>query len=59
MKDNINKKERKVKFPKNFFNTSRPNVSLEETLKDITPIKWQHDNKKEVIVHLTHKKKSN
>lgn len=27
-------------FPENFFSTPRPTVSLEKTLKDVTPIEW-------------------
>ncbi len=34
------KEKERPTFPENFFSTPRPTVSLEETLKDVTPIEW-------------------
>lgn len=35
----MNNKERS-KFPKGFFTQSRPTLSMNEALKDVTPYKW-------------------
>ncbi len=44
------KKKKIKKLPKNFFQISRPNVSMKETLNDVTPIEWEQKSK-EIIVH--------
>lgn len=50
-KENI----KNIKFPKNFFNIKRPNISNEKRMEDISPIEWKKGNK-EIIIHSTKEK---
>ncbi len=34
------KKKKKPSFPKGFFEKPRPEITMEEALKDVIPIKW-------------------
>jgi len=36
----MKEKEKKIKFPKDFFAKKRPEVNLKDALKDVIPVEW-------------------
>lgn len=44
------KKMKKIEFPKDFFNISRPTINNKKTFKNIIPIKWEQKSK-EILVN--------
>lgn len=50
------KKKERPKFPKGFFEKSRPTISTEEALKDVIPVEWSKNilkGKKKALVQAT------
>lgn len=60
MKENNNQKP---KFPDGFWNIPRPEISLEEALKDVSKINWEETskkrNEKQIIIRSPHEIKPN
>jgi len=51
-------KKNKITFPNDFFSKSRPNISNEEALEDVNPIKWTKEvlsGKKKIVLTSTKK----
>ena len=48
--------DKKNKFPKDFFSKSMQNISLEEALKDVTPINWVKKEDEDIIVYSVREK---
>lgn len=51
-------KEKSVKIPKDFWEKERPQVTLEEALKDVTPIEWKHKKNENIVVYSVKEKNS-
>ena len=52
------KKNKKIKngFPGGFWNVSRPNVSIDEVLKDVTPINYNLKEKGKIVIYSSKEK---
>ena len=52
------KKNKKIKneFPVGFWNVSRPNISIDEVLKDVTPISYNSKEKGKIVIYSSKEK---
>ena len=52
------KKKKKIKneFPVGFWNVSRPNISIDEVLKDVTPISYNSKEKGKIVIYSSKEK---
>lgn len=47
----INKKQKKIRFPDNFWSIKRPDVTSKDAFRDIIPINWNKNELKDVIIY--------